>query len=243
MLTEAHAALIRSVKDLNEFVQETHPELDTDASVSTLVAPANTAPVLQEATAVPGSASKKKEKKEKKVRDPDMPKRPVTAFFHFQNAIRQEMKNSLPDSASAADVQQALAAKWKEMDAEARKPYVAANEEALRTYTKEMDTYNKSHGIAPKQAPFKKTTPVAEPSSPNTSPTAEDEEDDVAAASVLQDVPSTPKSSKKRGRPAKKDGQPSAKKLKTPAHEAPAGTPKAEKKKKERKKKSTEQSA
>lgn len=255
LMTEAHSALIRSVKDLTEFVQQAYPDAANESAGSAPAAAASssssgaaTGTAAAAASPAIAAADKKKGKKEKKERDPDMPKRPISAFFLFQNAVRQEMKQSLPDTASNADLQQALAAKWKELGAEAKKPYVDANEEAVRDYHVKMDAYNTSHGITPKPTAASKKTatataaPAASAVVEESSPAEDEEEDDVAAASVLKNAAlETPVSSKKRGRPSKKDSEAaSSKKAKTPAKEIPAETPKAEKKKRERKKKSVE---
>jgi hypothetical protein len=68
-----------------------------------------------------GAKRGRKPNKEKKVKDPNAPKRPPSAYLIFQNEVREEMRSKLPADASYKDVIAAIAARWKEMTAEEKK--------------------------------------------------------------------------------------------------------------------------
>jgi hypothetical protein len=56
----------------------------------------------------------KKRRSAKKVRDPNEPKRPPSAYLFFQNAVRHQMKETMPDS-SYKDLLHEIGQKWKNM--------------------------------------------------------------------------------------------------------------------------------
>lgn len=156
-------------------------------------------------------------KKEKKTRDPDMPKRPASAFFLFQNAIRNSVKAAMPDESKGVDIQKAVSDKWKDLDEAGRKPYNDQHERETQEYEARITAYNREKGIAvkPKTAARNVSSKSAE------KPTGNDQQgsdDDAAAASLVQDpatntsAAATPKSSKKR----RKSGTENIKKDKTP---------------------------
>jgi hypothetical protein len=58
--------------------------------------------------------SQTKKKKVKRVKDPDEPKRPVTAYLSFQNEIRKELKAQHPEI-SQRDLLQLIGKKWQDM--------------------------------------------------------------------------------------------------------------------------------
>ena len=60
--------------------------------------------------------TEKKTKKEKKVKDPDAPKRAKSAYLLFCDSVRDEVKAENPDL-SPQDVVRALALRWKEQKA------------------------------------------------------------------------------------------------------------------------------
>ncbi|KAL9341324.1 hypothetical protein Peur_067543 [Populus x canadensis] len=66
----------------------------------------------------------KKAKKEKKGRDPNAPKRPLTAFFLFMDDFRKEYKEANPDSKDVKKVAKEGGVRWKSMTDEEKKQYV-----------------------------------------------------------------------------------------------------------------------
>ncbi|KAJ7830502.1 high mobility group box domain-containing protein [Mycena olivaceomarginata] len=59
----------------------------------------------------------------KKEKDPNAPKRALSAYMFFSSNWRERIKNENPD-ASFGEVGKLLGAKWKELDDEERKLYV-----------------------------------------------------------------------------------------------------------------------
>ncbi|XP_077231373.1 high mobility group B protein 7-like [Tasmannia lanceolata] len=84
----------------------------------------------------------KKGKKEKKVKDPNMPKRPATAFFLFMDDFRKTFKESNPDEKSVSVVAKEGGEKWKSMTDEEKKPYLEKVAELKVEYEKAMEKFN-----------------------------------------------------------------------------------------------------
>jgi len=77
---------------------------------------------------VASKASKKSEKtpRAKAKKNPNAPKRPLSAYMFFSQDWRERIKAENPD-AGFGEIGKLLGAKWKEMDDEDKKPY---NEQA-----------------------------------------------------------------------------------------------------------------
>ncbi|KAJ8625279.1 hypothetical protein MRB53_033809 [Persea americana] len=84
----------------------------------------------------------KNSKKEKKVKDPNMPKRAPTAFFLFMDDFRKEYKEANPDSKSVSTVAKEGGEKWKSMTDAEKKPYLEKSLELKAEYEKAMEKYN-----------------------------------------------------------------------------------------------------
>ncbi|XP_077247170.1 high mobility group B protein 7-like isoform X2 [Tasmannia lanceolata] len=84
----------------------------------------------------------KKDKKEKKVKDPNMPKRPATAFFIFMDGFRKTFKEANPDEKSVAVVAKEGGEKWKSMTDEEKKPYLEVAAKRKAEYEKAMEKFN-----------------------------------------------------------------------------------------------------
>lgn len=61
-------------------------------------------------------------KTKKKKKDPNAPKRPLSAYFLFQKAKRAEIKEANPDF-GLGDIAKALGEQWKQLSEEEKKPY------------------------------------------------------------------------------------------------------------------------
>ncbi|CAL5210229.1 unnamed protein product [Lathyrus oleraceus] len=83
-----------------------------------------------------------KDKKEKKVKDPNMPKRPATAFFVFMDDFRKTFKEANPDSKDVKRVAKEGGEKWKSLTDEEKKPYLDRVAELKAEYEKAMEVYN-----------------------------------------------------------------------------------------------------
>ncbi|KAL2323930.1 hypothetical protein Fmac_022988 [Flemingia macrophylla] len=84
---------------------------------------------------------KAKVEKGKKVKDPNMPKRPPTAFFAFLDDFRKSFKEANPDSKDVKRVSKEAGEKWKSMTDEEKKPYLDKVAELKAEYEKAMESY------------------------------------------------------------------------------------------------------
>ncbi|GAV62349.1 HMG_box domain-containing protein [Cephalotus follicularis] len=83
----------------------------------------------------------KKAKKEKKGQDPNMPKRPPTAFFIFMDDFRKTFKEANPDSKGAKEVAKEGGVKWRSMTDEEKIHYQDKANELKNDYEKAMENY------------------------------------------------------------------------------------------------------
>ncbi|ONI32140.1 hypothetical protein PRUPE_1G350700 [Prunus persica] len=88
------------------------------------------------------TTSEPKSKRAKKDKDPNAPKRPLTAFFLFMDDFRKSFKEANPDSKLVKTVAKEGGEKWKSMTDEEKKPYVDKAAELKAEYKKalEMET-------------------------------------------------------------------------------------------------------
>ncbi|ORY85971.1 high mobility group box domain-containing protein [Leucosporidium creatinivorum] len=85
-------------------------------------------------------------------KDPNAPKRPLSAYMFFSQENRATVKEENPE-ASFGDLGKLLGAKWKEMDDDEKKPFVKqANDDKAR-YETEKEAYDSK---AAKAKPAKK---------------------------------------------------------------------------------------
>ncbi|XXG39196.1 hypothetical protein AAC387_Pa01g0218 [Persea americana] len=93
--------------------------------------------------------SKKPAKKEKAKKDPNMPKRPPSAFFVFMEDFRKTYKEKHPNNKSVAAVGKAGGDKWKTMSDADKAPFVAKAAKRKTEYNKNMAAYNKKQSEKP----------------------------------------------------------------------------------------------
>jgi hypothetical protein len=100
---------------------------------------------------VPSESSgpaKKKGKKGKKEKDPNMPKRNLSAYFFFIQEARPEIirVDLKGDGSKVAEVTKVAGAKWKAMDAASKEKYERMAIQDKERYTKAMAEYKKNGG-------------------------------------------------------------------------------------------------
>ncbi|CAN8327829.1 unnamed protein product [Cochlearia groenlandica] len=78
----------------------------------------------------------------KKIKDPNMPKRPPSAFFVFLDDFRKEFNQANPDNKSVGAVGKAAGARWKSLTDEEKAPYVDKAATKKSEYMKTMQKYN-----------------------------------------------------------------------------------------------------
>merc|ERR1712083_281703 len=77
-----------------------------------------------------GEIQPRKSKKEKKVKDPNRPKRAPSSYMLWLADSRAKIVKSLPKGAAVTDVAKAAGAQWKKLTAKAKAPYVKKAEKA-----------------------------------------------------------------------------------------------------------------
>ncbi|XP_020210263.1 high mobility group B protein 7 [Cajanus cajan] len=103
-------------------------------------------------------AKKAKVEKGKKVKDPNMPKRPPTAFFAFLDDFRKSFKEANPDSKDVKRVGKEAGEKWKSMTDEEKKPYLDKVAELKAEYEKAMESYRAGENEEDQAGSDKETT-------------------------------------------------------------------------------------
>ncbi|KAK9691469.1 hypothetical protein RND81_09G198700 [Saponaria officinalis] len=89
-----------------------------------------------------GASETKTKRKLTKVKDPNMPKRPLTAYFLFLEDFRKTYKEEHPDSKGVKELAKEAGLKWKAMTDEEKKQYVDKAAELKAEHEKAMEEYN-----------------------------------------------------------------------------------------------------
>ncbi|KAF5190787.1 High mobility group b protein, partial [Thalictrum thalictroides] len=97
-------------------------------------------------------ASKKTTKKAKPAKDPNMPKKPLSAFFVFMEEFRKLYKEKFPNNKSVALVGKAGGEKWKSMSDFDKAPYVAKAEKRKAEYLINVEAYKNKQANGPNPA-------------------------------------------------------------------------------------------
>ncbi|KZV79190.1 hypothetical protein EXIGLDRAFT_782683 [Exidia glandulosa HHB12029] len=134
------------------------------------------------ATAVDEADGKKRKRKrgdkEKKVRDPLLPKRPPSAYLLYQNEVRKHMQEKfkeLPYKEVLGEISKA----WNAMTPEDKQMYQEATKVAKATYDDAKAEYDKAHGIEvkPRKSVASAAT-VAAAATPASAPAESDAEEE-----------------------------------------------------------------
>ena len=84
--------------------------------------------------------SSKKTKKAKEKVDPNMPKRPATAFFQFCASRKDKIKQQYPNF-SATEITQLISKEWRELPQDKIVYYQDKYKEMYKDYKKKYDEY------------------------------------------------------------------------------------------------------
>jgi hypothetical protein len=90
----------------------------------------------------PGKKSSKKKKTKRSKKDPDAPKRPMTAYLFFCNDQRPELKKKHSD-ASLGELSKICSVHWKKLSDKEKKPFEKKAVAAKEKYEKEKKEYKK----------------------------------------------------------------------------------------------------
>ena len=82
-------------------------------------------------------------KKGKRAKDPNAPKRPVSAYLSFFTVENKKVRAANP-SLSVADVMKETAAKWTKLDNKARQPWEEKAAADKQRYIEELAVYNEA---------------------------------------------------------------------------------------------------
>lgn len=156
------ASLDRAIKayvDHTQVVLAGDASLDTSYLAQPFEALANAANNIKHAALPNGDAvqeheqddeqdGKKKKTKGKtgpKPRDPNMPKRPVTAYFRYLSEVRpllaKQMADTPGEKGKAGDLTRLATAQWNELSPEAKAHYSDAYKEERRAYEEKVKAY------------------------------------------------------------------------------------------------------
>lgn len=143
----------------------------------------------------PGAKKGAREKKVKRERDPNAPKRPASAYILFQNAVRQEMRAANP-TADYKELARQIGDRWKSLDEEAKKPWSEAGKQAMSSWNIQNREYKSLHPettvqtTSPHALSNGSSAPAAPPKRRRTAPAVDADGNPIK---------------KKRGRPSKSD--------------------------------------
>lgn len=85
-------------------------------------------------------------KKEKRKKDPNAPKRAMSSYMFFANDERDKVRADNPGIAFG-EIGKILGTKWKEMDAEKKKPYEEKAAQDKKRYEQEKAEYMKKKEV------------------------------------------------------------------------------------------------
>lgn len=81
-------------------------------------------------------------KKKKKVKDPNAPKRPITAYFYFAAEKRPEIKEKNP-SFGITQIAALIGEQWRNLEDDDKCPYEEQAAQDKERYLRELSAYNK----------------------------------------------------------------------------------------------------
>jgi len=119
-----------------------------------------------------------KGKKRKRTKDPNAPKRALSAFFWFCNDERPKVKETMTDS-TVGEVAKELGRRWNECTDDQKSKYEALAAKDKARYEKEINAYkSKKPKAAPAPSPAKAKKVVKQEESEEEEDEDEDEDDD-----------------------------------------------------------------
>ena len=80
------------------------------------------------------------ERRRRSKKDKDAPKRPISAYFLYNQERREKLKKEQPDLDNK-DLIRAMSEEWNKLTDEEKKPYVKKAEADKKRYLEEMKAY------------------------------------------------------------------------------------------------------
>ncbi|KAK9448405.1 uncharacterized protein V1518DRAFT_418880 [Limtongia smithiae] len=118
-------------------------------------APEDEEPVDEEDAPTTSKKRGRKPNPNKKVRDPNAPRRPQTVYFAFANETRKQIRDDYAAKhieASNTDIIREVAERWKNMSDEAKEPWKTVYAEQIKLYETEKAKYLATNPGAAKQS-------------------------------------------------------------------------------------------
>ncbi|XP_044748399.1 high mobility group protein DSP1-like isoform X2 [Coccinella septempunctata] len=122
---------------------------------------------------IPPKGEKTRGKKRKQIKDPNAPKRSLSAFFWFSNDERGKVKAQNPEY-GVGDIAKELGRRWADADPETKGKFEALADKDKQRYEREMTAYKKKNNPSMQAQP----APVPENDDEGDDDEVEDEEDD-----------------------------------------------------------------
>merc|ERR1711904_647452 len=97
---------------------------------------------------VPSETSEPKRKKGKKEKDPNKPKKGLSAYMFFGKEVRADViaKECNGNGSKVTEVMKAIAARWAKLDAKDKEKFERLSVQDKERYEKEMAEYKKNSG-------------------------------------------------------------------------------------------------
>lgn len=92
-----------------------------------------------------GAGPKGVEKTKKKKKDPNAPKKNLTAYFMFQKEVRPQIVADNPNL-KVSEVAKEIGEQWKNLDQDQKSKYEKLAEQDKERYQREMEAYNSKRG-------------------------------------------------------------------------------------------------
>ncbi|KER19757.1 hypothetical protein T265_15460, partial [Opisthorchis viverrini] len=133
--------------------------------------PKKSKPVRKEKPPAKPKATERQKKK--RVKDPNAPSRPPTAYIMWFNEHRDEISKSIGSPTSVAEVAKAAGERWRNIDSETKAKYQARVDDLKKNYESEMRVYRDKIAsgelVAPSTSKVTKTPRTSKPSAPKVS--------------------------------------------------------------------------
>jgi len=123
-----------------------------------------------------GDGPAKRATKEKKTKDPNAPKRPLSAYMFYSKDVREDTKSENPD-ATFGELGKILGSKWSGLSEEEKAPYHDQAAKDKERYTEEQAAYAEKN---PDAVPAKKEKKAPAAKKPKKKSAEEVEEPDEA---------------------------------------------------------------
>ncbi|CDZ98484.1 HMG box-containing protein [Phaffia rhodozyma] len=92
---------------------------------------------------------KRKRKEAKAAKDPNVPKKPSTAYLTYQNEMKTQVVEDNKDKGlKYTDILRIIADKWKNLPEEAKKEYTDKQHDDMETYKANLANYNRAKKAA-----------------------------------------------------------------------------------------------